>query len=119
MAPLLGRLPIPWIAATGIACMLALMGPFDLALAVMIAAVAYLHPGEVLGLIPEIQRRGRWASSASVKRYERAAQVNARLTSMPDNVIQYLQESEREVENVNVYRRISDKLSMPAGRAKK
>ena len=233
MAPLLGRLPIPWIGVTGIACMLGLMGHFDLALAVMIAADAYLRPGEVLGLrkesvvparphlgrghkytclilfpmeletpskglqydesivldsngrewlakaleahartcapqallfdvrgelfrslfkeaavqagvghwdptphilrhagpshdhlnhlrpLPEIQRRGRWASSASVKRYERAAQVNARMTSMPDNVIQFLQESEREVENVIVFRQISDRLRMLAGRARK
>ena len=54
-----------------------------------------------------------------MKRYERAAQVNARLTSMPDNVIQFLQESEREVENVIVLRQISDRLRMLARRARR
>ena len=39
----------------------------------------------------EIQRRGRWASSASVQRYERHPRVLAALQGLPERTMAYLQ----------------------------
>ena len=38
-----------------------------------------------------IQRRGRWASSASVQRYERHSRVLAALQDLPERTMAYLQ----------------------------
>jgi integrase len=50
IAPSAERLPIPWLGIAGIAATLLAMGEWCAALAVVLAADAYLRPGEVLSL---------------------------------------------------------------------
>ena len=50
-----------------------------------------------LRTLEDIRRRGRWASMASLRRYERASQMNARVAILPVAVIHLLELADRLV----------------------
>lgn len=54
----------------------------------------YLDQVRSLG---DIQRRGRWASATSVRRYERSSRVVARLRLLPESTVRFLEQAHREV----------------------
>jgi hypothetical protein len=60
-------------------------------------SIDYLRKARTLD---EIQRRGRWASSNSVRRYERASQVNARLLALTDSTVRFLEQASLEAPNM-------------------
>lgn len=47
--------------------------------------------------LPEIKRRGRWASDTSLRRYEKSSQVTARLESLPVKTLAFLQLADFEI----------------------
>ena len=44
-----------------------------------------------------IKRRGRWTADQSVRRYEKASQVTARLARLPQATLRFLQAADREL----------------------
>ncbi len=45
----------------------------------------------------DTQRRGRWSAVASVRRYEQASQVNARLLTVPESTVLFIEKADREL----------------------
>ena len=59
----------------------------------------YLHNHRSLA---DIQRRGRWAATSSMKRYEKASQVNARLLHIPEATVRFLEAAAEEIPDILV-----------------
>ena len=68
--------------------------------------------------LPEIKHRGHWASDTSLRRYEKSSQVTARLESLPEKTLAFLQRADAEIPDlIGKKARPSDELPRLAARA--
>ena len=68
--------------------------------------------------LPEIKRRGHWASDTSLRRYEKSSQVTARPESLPEKTLAFLQPADSEIpELIARQTRPSDELLRRAASA--
>lgn len=50
--------------------------------------------------LPEIKKRGRWASDAAVARYSETAMLNAQIAELPSEVGKFCKTSSKNIEGV-------------------